>query len=95
MRRDVPPGSAAYAEFGPYREDVLVLAPAILLFTEANFQVDFAAHRTGFEFGKGPLHAPAYLAADHSLVTVPPTNGPPLEVVKTLIEREYPGFWPN
>ncbi len=59
--RAVPAASPAGAEFGLYREDVFVVMPAIFLFVPATFGADFAAHRSGFDFTKGPMTAPAYL----------------------------------
>jgi hypothetical protein len=93
--RAVPAASPAGAEFGLYREDVFVVIPAIFLFVPATFGADFAAHRTGFDFTKGPMNAPAYLAADKSLLSPQVKPSPSTEAFKTLIRREYPGFLDN
>jgi len=94
-RRAVLPSGNAYTEFGPYREDVFVVAPAVFLFTQASFEADFASHRSAFEFAKGPFNAPGYLAADKSLVSAQVKPSPSLEVFKALIQRDYPGFLEN
>lgn len=94
-QRTVPSGSNAYTEFGPYREDVFVVVPAIFLFTQASFEADFASHRSAFGFAKGPLNAPIYLAADKSLVSAQVKPSPSTDVLKALIQREFPGFLEN
>jgi hypothetical protein len=93
--RAVPAASPAGVEFGLYREDVFVAVPAIFLFVPASFGADFALHRTGFDFTKGPMTAPAYLAADKSLLSPQIQTSPTTEAFKTLIRREYPGFLDN
>lgn len=95
VRRTVPSSSNAYTEFGPYREDTFVVVPAVFLFTQASFEADFATHRSAFEFAKGPLNAPGYLAADKNLVGAQVKPSPSMEVFKALIRREFPDFLEN
>jgi hypothetical protein len=94
-RRTIPADSPAYAEFGPYREDLFVVVPAVFLFLPASFAADFAAHRNGFEFAKGPLNAPTYLMDDKSLLSMQVKPSPTIEALKGLIRREYPDFLDN
>lgn len=91
-RRAVSKGSATYQTFGPFREDVFVIVPSVLLFYETCFSADFAAHRQGFEFGRGPMNAPDYLIAERSLVTSTVKASPAPAAFLPLIRREYPGF---
>jgi hypothetical protein len=94
-RRTVPSGSNANTEFGPYREDAFVVVPAVVLFTQASFLADFAAHRNAFEFAKGPVNAPGYLAADKSLLTAQIKPSPSVDVFKALSQWDFPGFLEN
>jgi hypothetical protein len=92
VRRAMPQNSAGYTEFGPYREDIFVLVPALAAVMPVNFSADFATHRTGFVFGKGPVVVPDYLVSDKSPMTNDIKPPPPAEAIEVLIRREYAGF---
>ncbi len=77
---------------GPYREDGFYLIPVAALLRRGEVQCDFAINRVGFRLHSLPISTlPEFLKSD---LDPTPARGarPSVEALKTLLQREYPGF---
>jgi hypothetical protein len=90
ISRTVPDGTAAAKFFGANRVDAFYIAPVAVLKRGAILNADFARNRSGFMAGKlNAGDAPDFITSDQN---DEPTHLPGAEALKTMVEREYPGF---
>ena len=87
-RRDVPSGSLTHTMFGPYREDSFYLLPIGALMQEWKLLADFAKNRNEFSISLSQLSPPRFIQTDRT------RNAGKLDpaALKTILEREFPGF---
>jgi hypothetical protein len=87
-RRDVPPGSLTHVMFGPYREDSFYLLPVGALMQEWKLLADFAKNRNEFSISLSQLNPPRFIQTDRT------RNAGKVDpaALKTILEREFPGF---
>lgn len=90
ISRKVPDGTAAAKFFGINRVDAFYIVPVAALKRGALLTADFARNRSNFTVGNlDAREAPDFIKNDQNDA---PTHAPIVTTLKTMIEREYPGF---
>ncbi len=79
------------AGLGAHREDSFWLAPARAMARKGHLRVDFATNREGFGVYELPGTPPNFVVGD-PFPNPPRGAKPDLKVVRSMLEREYPGF---
>jgi len=90
-RQTLPADSPIAPVLGRYREDGFYLAPAGAMMRSGSLLIDFAINRTGFHLYELPGRPPSFVETDPN---PDPARGakPSPQALRTMIEREYPGF---
>jgi hypothetical protein len=87
--RAVPAGSQAHKVLGENRVDSFYLVPVDLLRGKDALLADFAKNRTGFVVSSDFDLPPDFILKDAAPKV---SSRPSLVAIRTMIDREYPGF---